>query len=60
MFHFVWENFFNFMVFTFLKNALNLGIFTHAPIPQSKLQVEILKIFLPQDEKGERNHDSLY
>ena len=37
MFHHVWEKFFNFMVFTFLENALNLWIFTHIPVPQSKL-----------------------
>ena len=48
------------MLFTFLENALNLGIFTHAPVPQSKLEVEFLKICFPQDKKGERNYDSLY
>ena len=31
------------MVLTFLENALNLCIFTHAPVPHSKLQVELFK-----------------
>ena len=30
-------------MFTFLENALNLYIFTHAPIPHSKLQVECFR-----------------
>ena len=34
---------FKFMVFTFLENALNLGIFTHAPVLHSKLQVEFFE-----------------
>ena len=34
MFHQVWETFFNFMVFTFLEDALNLWIFTHALVSQ--------------------------
>ena len=29
------------MAFTFLENALNLCIFAHAPLPHSKLQVEV-------------------
>ena len=33
------------MVFTFLENALNLSIFTHAPVPYSKLQVEFFEFF---------------
>ena len=32
------------MVFTFLENALNLDIFTHAPVPHSKLQAEFSPI----------------
>ena len=48
------------MLFTFLENALNLGIFTHAPVPQSKLEVEFFENLFPQDKKGERNYDSLY
>ena len=35
------ENFFKFMVFTFLENALNLGIFTHVS-PHSKLAPKFL------------------
>ena len=31
--------FFQFMVFTFLENALNLCIFTHVQVRPSKLQV---------------------
>ena len=31
---------FQFMVFTFLGNALNLCIFTHASVNNSKLQIE--------------------
>ena len=29
------------MVFTFLENALNLSIFTHAPVPHLKLQAAL-------------------
>ena len=32
-------NIFQFMVFTFLENALSLCTFTHAPVPHSKLQL---------------------
>ena len=31
---------FQFIVFTFLENALNLCIYSHAPLSKSKLQVE--------------------
>ena len=41
MFHQVREKFSEFMVFTFLENALNLHIFTHALIPHSKFQDNI-------------------
>ena len=54
MFHHAWEKFFNFMVFTFLENALNLWIFTHAPVPPSKLQVEFFEILFPPRRKGWR------
>ena len=47
------------MVLTFLENALNLCIFTHAPVPNSKFQVEVLEMF-PQDERGGGNYDLLY
>ena len=51
IFHHVWENMFQFMVFT-LENALNLCIFTHAPVPYSKLQVQFFEnLFLPRVKK---------
>ena len=44
------------MVFTFLENVLNLGIFTHAPVPHSKFQVEFFEIlFPPKAESGREN-----
>ena len=45
---------FQFMVFTFPENALNLCIFTHAPVPHSKLQVEFFKNLFPARRKGWR------
>ena len=51
---------FQFMVFTFLENALNIRIFTHASVPHSKLQVEFLKICFCQDGKGGGSYDFLY
>ena len=49
------------MVFTFLKNALNLVIFTHAPFLNSKLQVELFeKMFPPTAESGGEKYDLLY
>ena len=42
---------FQFMMLTFLENALNLYIFTHAPVPRSKLQV---------DEMGGGNYNFVY
>ena len=38
---------FEFMVFIFLENALDLCIFTHAPVHHSKLQVQFLENLLP-------------
>ena len=35
------------MVFTFLENALNLDIFTHAPISHLKLQAEFFANLIP-------------
>ena len=35
--------FFQFMVFIFLENGLNLRIFTYAPVPHSKFQVEFFE-----------------
>ena len=40
------------MVFTFLQNALNLGIFTHVPIPHLELQVEFFQNLFLQQQKG--------
>ena len=37
------------------RNALNLYIFIHAPVPHSKLQIS-----LPQDERSGKNYDLLY
>ena len=52
---------FKFMVIAFLENALNLGIFTHAPLPQSNLQAEFFEnLFPPTVEKGGENYDLLY
>ena len=47
---------FQFMVFTFLENVLNLCIFTYAPVPHSKLQVEF---FENTEQKGSGNYDLL-
>ena len=47
-------------MFTFLENALNLCIFTHSPVPQSKLKVEFFENLFPQEERGGRNYDLLY
>ena len=44
-----------------MENALNLDIFTHAPVPHSKLQAEFFEIFfLWTAERGEENYDLLY
>ena len=44
---------FKFMVFTFLENASNLGIFAHAcPVPHSKFQAEFFENHLLQQQKG--------
>ena len=40
------------MVFTFRENALNLCIFTHAPVPHPKLQVEFFENLFPPRRKG--------
>ena len=49
------------MVFTFLKYTLNLGIFTHSPVPLSKLQAEFFENqFPPTAERGGENYDLLY
>ena len=52
---------FQFMVFTFLENALNLCIFTHAPVPHLKLRVEFFENLLPHlDGSGGGSYDLLY
>ena len=49
------------MVFTFLENELNLGIFTHALLPHSKIQAEFFEnVFLPTGGRGGENYDLLY
>ena len=45
---------FQFMVFTFLENALNLCIFTHAPVLHSKPQVEFFENLFNLRWKGWR------
>ena len=52
---------FQFIVFTFLENALNLRLFTHASVPHSKLQVDFFEnLFLPKGENGGGKYDLLY
>ena len=49
------------MVFAFLENVLNLGIFTNAPVSHSKLQAELFdNLFPPTAERGKENYDLLY
>ena len=45
-------NIFQFMVFIFLENALNLCIFTHAPVLHSKLLVEFFENLFQPRQKG--------
>ena len=47
---------FQFMVFTFPEDALNLCIFTHVSVPHSKLQVELFENLFPQEERGGGNY----
>ena len=48
-------------MFTFLENASILGIFTHAPVPHAKLQVEFSEnLFSPTVERSGENYDLLY
>ena len=62
IFRHVWENFlFKLMVFIFLENALNLGMFTHSFVPHPKLQAEFFENLFPQTaERGGENYDLLY
>ena len=49
------------MVFAFLENALDRGIFTHVSFSHSKLQVKFFEsLFLPKAERGGKNYDLLY
>ena len=48
------RKFFWFISFTFLENALNLCTFLHAPVPHSKLQVEVFGNLFPPKWKGWR------
>ena len=49
------------MVFTFLENALNLGIFTHAAVPHSNIHAECSEtLFSPTAERGGENYHLLY
>ena len=52
---------FQFMVIT-LENALNLSIFTHAPVTHSKLQVQCFEnmFHLRPRTRGGGNYDLLY
>ena len=54
MFPHVWEKFFNFMVLTFLEDALNLWIFTHALVPHAKFYVELFENLFPPRRTGWR------
>ena len=48
------------MVFTFLENALNLSIFTHAPVPHSKLHVRFNYISFLKSENSYLNEGLLF
>ena len=61
LFHHMLEIFFQFMVFTFLENTLNLCIFYSCPgSPLKTPGRTILKICFPQDGKGGWSYDLLY
>ena len=51
---------FQLMVFTFLENALNMCIFTHALVPHLKLQAGVFENLFPPRQKGWGNYDLLY
>ena len=48
------------MVFAFLENALNLGMFTHAPFPIQNSWQNFLKICFPQHQKVVKEYELLY
>ena len=52
---------FKFIVFPFLEHSLNLGIFTHAPIPHSKFDAEFFENQFPLiAEMDGENYDLLF
>ena len=53
IFQHVWKKV-SIYVFLFLENALNLCIFTHAPVPHSKFQLEFFENLFPSTRKGWR------
>ena len=49
------------MVFKLLENVLNIGIFTHALVPHSKLLANFFENLLPPTaERGREIYDLLY
>ena len=59
--HDIWGKMLQFMVFTFLENALNLCIFTHTLVPHAQnARQDFLKACFPQDNRGRENYDLLY
>ena len=49
------------MVFAFRENALNPGIFTDAPFPNSKFQAEVFENLFPSTAgRGREKHELLY
>ena len=60
-FNHVWQKSFKFMVFAFRENALNPGIFTDAPFPNSKFQAEVFENLFPSTAgRGREKHELLY
>ena len=51
---------FQFLVFILPENALTLCIENHAPVPDSKLQVDLFENLFPQDESCGESFDLLY
>ena len=60
VFHHVWETFLKFIVFTFLKNALNLGIITHVRSPCKTPGRIFGNLFPPTAAKVGENFNLLY
>ena len=57
IFHHVWKKI-QFMVFI-LENELNLFIFTHVPVPHSKLQVQFLENLFPPRAKNKGAEEAM-